>query len=133
MGGMTMIAADLPDVDGVAVMAALDAVASSLRVAGDRSTKAQRRADALITVVNRSAAHGTVPATAGGLPVAVTVTMSASEADRVATDQPGSTPPPTSPTTTRRRDRQPRHRRRDWPHRRRRWWGGGAAAVTGGG
>ena len=87
-GGMTMIAADLPDVDGVAVMAALDAVAASLRVAGDRSTKAQRRADALITVVNRSAAHGTVPATAGGLPVAVTVTMSASEADRVVTDQP---------------------------------------------
>lgn len=84
-GGMTMIAADLPDLEGEAVMAALDAVAESLRVAGDRLTKAQRRADALITLVNRSSADGGVPATAGGLPVGVTVTMGAGEADRVAT------------------------------------------------
>ena len=126
-GGMTMIAADLPDVDGVAVMAALDAVAASLRVAGDRSTKAQRRADALITVVNRSAAHGTVPATAGGLPVAVTVTMSASEADRVATDQPRQHTTADLPDTNTDTDAETGHT------------GGagggaaGAAAVTGGG
>ncbi len=86
-GGMTLIAADLPDLEGQAVMAALDAVAESLRVAGDRLTKAQRRADALITLVNRSAADGQVPSTAGGLPVGVTVTMGAAEADRVTTGQ----------------------------------------------
>ena len=34
-GGMTMISADLPGVEGEAVLAALDALAESLRVDGD--------------------------------------------------------------------------------------------------
>ena len=123
-----MIAADLPDVDGVAVMAALDAVAASLRVARDRSTKAQRRADALITVVNRSAAHGTVPATAGRLPVAVTVTMSASEADRVVTDQPRQHTTADLPTPHRRRPDTDTDAGLAPPAAP----GGGVAAVTGG-
>ena len=83
-GGMTMITADLPGLEGQAVMAALDALADSLQVAGDRSTAAQRRADALITLVNRAAAHNDLPATRSGLPVATTITVGVSEADRVA-------------------------------------------------
>ncbi|MFN8126567.1 MAG: DUF222 domain-containing protein [Candidatus Nanopelagicales bacterium] len=85
--GMTMITADLPGLEGAAVIAALDAVAESLRSEADRLTKAQRRADALITLVNRAAAHGDLPTTAAGLPVAVTVTVGAHEADRVAAGQ----------------------------------------------
>ncbi len=87
-GGMTMIAADLPGVEGQAVMAALEALADSLRVAGDQTTGAQRRADALITLVNRAASEGKLPATRSGLPVAVTMTVGVSEADRVAAGQP---------------------------------------------
>lgn len=87
-GGMTMMAADLPGMEGEAVAAALDALAQSLRVEGDGLTGGQPRADALITLVNRAAAHGDVPATAGGLPVAMTVTVRAAEADRVAAGLP---------------------------------------------
>lgn len=85
-GGMTMITADLPDLEGAAVVACLEAVADSLRVADDPvTTAAQRRADALITVMQKAAAHGDVPATAGGVAVAATITVGATEADRVAT------------------------------------------------
>ena len=84
-GGMTMISADLPGIDGAAVTAALTALADSLRVEGDGLTAAQRRADALITLVNAAAAHGDLPATASGLAVAATITIGAAEADRVAT------------------------------------------------
>lgn len=84
-GGMTMISADLPGVEGEAVLAALDALAESLRVDGDRLTKSQRRADALITLVNRASARGDLPATRSGLPVATTITIGISEADRIAT------------------------------------------------
>ena len=90
-GGMTMITADLPGIDGAAVMAALEALAESLRVEGDGHTRAQRRADALITLVNAAAAHGDLPATASGLAVAATITVGVSEADRVAT---GASRPP---------------------------------------
>ena len=87
-GGMTMISADLPGIDGAAVMAALEALAESLRVEGDGYTRAQRRADALITLVNAAAAHGDLPATASGLAVSATITVGAAEADRVAAGQP---------------------------------------------
>lgn len=87
-GGMTMISADLPGLEGAAVVAALDALAESLRVEGDRATKGQRRADALITLVNRAAAHADLPATRSGLPVATTVTIGIAEADRIATGAP---------------------------------------------
>lgn len=86
-GGMTMISADLPDVDGAAVTAALTAWAESLRAEGDGLTIAQRRADALITMVNAAAAHGDLPASASGLPVGATITVGAAEADRVASGQ----------------------------------------------
>ncbi|MFN8126495.1 MAG: DUF222 domain-containing protein [Candidatus Nanopelagicales bacterium] len=91
-GGMTMITADLPGLEGAAVMEALNALAESLRVAGDGLTKAQRRADALITLVNRGAAHGDLPQTTGGLPVGVTVTLCAGEAERIAAGDPHPSP-----------------------------------------
>jgi hypothetical protein len=81
---MTMIHADLPTLEADAVLTALNAIAESLRVEGDRTTTGQRRADALITLVNRAAAHGDVPATRNGLPVATTITIGLAEADRVA-------------------------------------------------
>ena len=87
-GGMTMITADLPGLEGQTVMDVLNAIADSLRVAGEKSTAAQRRADALITLVNQAASHGDVPASRSGLPVATTITLGVSEADRVAAAQP---------------------------------------------
>ncbi|MFN8126128.1 MAG: HNH endonuclease signature motif containing protein [Candidatus Nanopelagicales bacterium] len=87
-GGMTMITADLPGIDGTAVTAALTALAESLRRDGDGLTLAQRRADALITLVNAAAAHDDLPATASGLPVAATITIGVAEADRVASAAP---------------------------------------------
>ena len=86
--GMTMIHADLPTLEADALLMALNAIAESLRVEGDRLTVGQRRADALITLVNRAAAHGDVPATRNGLPVATTVTIGLAEADRVASQTP---------------------------------------------
>ncbi len=86
--GMTMIHADLPTLEADALLTALNAIAESLRVEGDRLTVGQRRADALITLVNRAAAHGDVPATRNGLPVATTVTIGLAEADRVASQAP---------------------------------------------
>ena len=86
-GGMTMISADLPGLEGQTVMGVLTALADSLRVAGERSTAAQRRADALITLVNQASSHGDLPATRSGLPVATTITLGVSEADRVASGQ----------------------------------------------
>jgi hypothetical protein len=86
--GMTMIHADLPTLEADALLTALNAIAESLRVEGDRLTVGQRRADALITVINRAAAHGDVPATRNGLPVATTVTIGLAEADRVASGSP---------------------------------------------
>ena len=74
--GMTMIHADLPTLEADALLTALNAIAESLRVEGDRLTVGQRRADALITVINRAATHGDVPATSNGLAVATTVTVS---------------------------------------------------------
>ena len=91
-GGMTMISADLPGVEGEAVLAALDALADSLRVDGDGLAKGQRRADALITLINRAGSHGDLPATRSGLPVATTVTIGISEADRIAAGDPRPVP-----------------------------------------
>jgi len=101
-GSMTMLSADLPGLEGEAVTAALDALAESLRVEGDGLSAGQRRADALITLVNSAATHGDVPATRGGLPVATTITVGISQADRVATGAPqdpvGDLSEPTSET-----------------------------------
>lgn len=82
-GGMVMIAADLPQVEGEALLSVINALADSLRVAGDGLSTAQRRADALITLVDRAAAKGGIPASTSGLPVATTITIGLTEAERV--------------------------------------------------
>ena len=87
-GSMTLIHGRLPGVEGEALATALSALAESLRVEGDGLTGAQRRADALITLINRAATTTDLPATSGGLPVATTVTVGLSEAERLTTGDP---------------------------------------------
>jgi hypothetical protein len=87
-GSMTLISGRLPGVEGEALATALNALAESLRVEGDRLTASQRRADALITLINRSATTTDLPATTGGLPVATTVTIGLSEAERLTAGDP---------------------------------------------
>ena len=83
--GVTMFQGQVPSVAGrQRFSAALGALAESLRVDGDGLTRGQRLADALLTMVNAAAAHGDLPASASGLPVATTVTVGVSEADRIA-------------------------------------------------
>ena len=81
--GMTMIRGELPSIDGAALQAALHALAESLRTADDGLTRGQRYADALMTLVNAAAAHGDLPATTSGLPVAASITISLTEAERL--------------------------------------------------
>lgn len=87
LNGVTSFHGELPSVDGCALRAALAALGESLRVEGDGLTKGQRSADALITMVNAAAAHGDLPASASGLPVATTITIGVAEADRIASHQ----------------------------------------------
>ncbi len=86
-GGMVTVVGEFPRLEGEAIVTALQAVAQSLRTAGDSRHAGQRRADALITLVNRAASRGDLPATRSGLPVATTITVGVSEADRVAAGQ----------------------------------------------
>ena len=81
--GMVMITADLPALEGETFLAALDALAAAQRAEGDGLSKAQRRADAVITMTNRCAAHGDLPASTSGLPVSATVTIGLTEAERI--------------------------------------------------
>ncbi len=76
----------LPRLEGAAFKAAIEAMAASLRVAGDGVRVGQRRADALAAIIVRAAAHG-LP-TGGGLPAAVTLTVPLGEAERIATRNP---------------------------------------------
>ncbi len=84
-GGLT-IQGFLPTLEGAAFRAAIEAMAESLRIAGDGVRVGQRRADALAEIVARAAAHG-LP-TGGGLPAAVTLTVPLGEAERIATRDP---------------------------------------------
>jgi hypothetical protein len=84
----------LPALEAGAFTAAINAVAEANRTDGDPRTMAQRNADALAELVARGTAHG-LP-TGGGLPVAVTLTVSAAEAERLLRTG----PPPTGPCTT---------------------------------
>ena len=89
-GGMTTIRGELPSIDGAAVRSAIRALAESLRAEGDGLTRGQRYADALMTLVNSAAAHGDLPASGSGLPVAASITISLTEAERLITgDRPG--------------------------------------------
>lgn len=91
----------LPDLEAGAFKAVIDAYVESLRTEGDEHTMAQRRADALAALVAKASADG-VP-TGGGLPAAVTLTVSLTEAERIADtnpDQIGDLPPRPRPTPT---------------------------------
>lgn len=98
-GGMVLIAADLPQVEGETLITVLNSLGESLRVEGDGLTDAQRRADALITLVDRAASHEDLPATTNGLPVATTITVGLPEAERVA-EGGGRRPRPPEPTSS---------------------------------
>lgn len=82
--GTTIVHAELPALEGAALESVLTALAESQRVEGDGLTRAQRCADALITLVNCAATHGQVPASSSGLPVATTITIGLGEAERLA-------------------------------------------------
>ncbi len=83
-GGLTF-QGYLPAAEAAAFTAAIDALTASLRVAGDGLTGGQRRADALAALVDLA---GTDLPTAGGLPAAMTLTVSLAEAARVALRDP---------------------------------------------
>jgi hypothetical protein len=64
----------LPRLEGEAFLAVIEAFAETLRSTADHVPPAARRADALTALVQAAAASGQVP-TRGGLPVALTVTL----------------------------------------------------------
>ncbi|MDZ4249523.1 MAG: DUF222 domain-containing protein, partial [Candidatus Nanopelagicales bacterium] len=74
----------LAGVDGKAFAEAIAACAESLRVEGDGLTRGQRNADALMLLVSKAdlPKHG-------GLPAAVTLTMTMAQAEQVANTSPG--------------------------------------------
>ncbi|MDZ4250261.1 MAG: DUF222 domain-containing protein, partial [Candidatus Nanopelagicales bacterium] len=74
----------LAGVDGKAFEEAVAACAESLRVEGDGLTRGQRNADALMLLVSKAdlPKHG-------GLPAAVTLTMTMAQAEQVANTSPG--------------------------------------------
>lgn len=69
-----LLSAALPRVEGELVMAAIDAIAETLRSTADHVPAGARRADALIQLVNTAHAADCLP-TRGGLPVGLTVTL----------------------------------------------------------
>lgn len=73
-----VLSGQLPRVEGELVMAAIDAVAETLRSTADHVPAGARRADALVQLVNDAHASGELP-TRGGLPVSLTVSLSGSE------------------------------------------------------
>jgi Domain of unknown function (DUF222) len=87
----------LPGLEAGAFTAAINALTEAARTQADQRTPTQRRADALAELVTRATAHG-LP-TGGGLPTAVTLTVSLTEAERIAAHDPA------HPTTPHRRPR----------------------------
>jgi len=82
-GGGIAFEGYLPRPEADALIRAIDALVEDLRAAGDGCTLPQRRADALAALVDRA----DVP-TGGGLPAALTLTVSLTEAARVALRDP---------------------------------------------
>jgi hypothetical protein len=77
-----LLSGSLPRLEGEAFLAVVDAFAESMRSAADQVPAAARRADGLMAMVEAASASGAVPAR-GGLPVALTVTLSQTEAGDV--------------------------------------------------
>jgi hypothetical protein len=69
-----LISGSLPRLEGEAFLAVIDAFAETQRSSADHLPAAARRADALTALVEAASASGQVP-TRGGLPVALTVTL----------------------------------------------------------
>ena len=88
----------LPATEGAAFTTAIDALVESLRVAGDGLTGPQRRADALATLVASATQHG-LP-TGGGMPAAMTLTVSLTEATRLSASGCAARPSPRSSPVT---------------------------------
>lgn len=85
-GGGMALQGFLPAAEAAGLSAAIDALVGSLRVEGDGLTPGQRRADALAALVAVAGQNG-LP-TGGGLPPAMTLTVSLDEAARVALRDP---------------------------------------------
>lgn len=67
-----LLSASLPRVEGELVIAAIDAIAETLRSTAEHTPAGARRADALVQLVNTAHAADALP-TRGGLPVALSV------------------------------------------------------------
>ena len=76
----------LPTAEAAAFTAAITTLAESMRVTGDALTMAQRRADGLTALIAAATEHG-LP-TAGGLPAVMNLTVSLTEATRIADRNP---------------------------------------------
>ncbi len=76
----------LPATEAAAFRAAVDACAEEVRVQGSVASAAQRRADGLASLVAKAAAHG-LP-TGGGAPATLALTVSLTEAERIASRDP---------------------------------------------
>lgn len=85
-GGGVAFEGYLPAAEADAFVRAVEALAQGLRVQGDGLSAGQRRADALAALVAIAADRG-LPA-GGGLPAAVTLTVSLTEAERIAQRDP---------------------------------------------
>ena len=82
-GGGITLTGYLPAPEADTFTHAIEAMTDTLRAAGDTLTATQRRADALTTLIAHS--H---PPTGGGLPAALTLTVSLTEATRIAARDP---------------------------------------------
>ena len=85
VGGAISLSGYLPAPQAAAFTAAMEALVSDLRAEDDGLTKGQRRADALLELISRA---GSSLPTQQGLPPALTLTVSLSEAARVAAQEP---------------------------------------------
>lgn len=74
LGDTVLLSGALPRVEGELVIAALDAIAETLRSEADHVPPGARRVDALVQLVNTAHGCDSLP-TRGGLPVALTVTL----------------------------------------------------------
>lgn len=79
LGGTVLFQGQLPKLEGLAFQDTITAIAEQQRAEGDLITPGQRNADALTQLIVSSALAGDTP-TLGGLPVAVTLTMSVEQA-----------------------------------------------------
>ena len=80
--GGVRISGVLPKAEGLALTAMVEAYAERLRVEADGLSRTQRRADGLAAVV--AAAADTTQPCQGGLPAGVVMTISLTEAERIA-------------------------------------------------